>query len=221
MTDERREGAPSPQPDADAAQLNVRRWVRRVASVAVLAGVTCCALYFLFWPLCPENTQAAKKYLPPERSPSPTADDPRLDVYLTTDASGSTRKNAYRALEAAILKHDAIKLGAKDRISYSLFGAGTWPSTIAAASGDLSAWEGSRNMNPPGGFTDLTNFVTLFRNIRDAIKRERKENARTGITKHTDLVIVISDGVPDVEGHHRRCPAMSDDAESFIPQAVR
>jgi hypothetical protein len=208
----------------DELHERLRKKVPRVASNLLILSAVTWSLYLLFWPLCPENPEGAKMYPPVKPFELPPADPP-LDVYLARDASGSVMdKKRYKALEDAVIHHAGLKLTANDRASYARFGDGTWPPEIQPALGDVAgveALEANRSSRLPAGFARFTDFAALFNELGAAIKDERRNNPLHAISEHTDLIIVISDGVPDVTAHHRRCPDQFPADDPFITDKIK
>jgi hypothetical protein len=209
----------------DEARTAIRGWF--VAQRALLGHIFCSATivgaglwgaYFLFEPLLHSSASS-----PVPRSTWPAIDahsaESRgpLDLYVASDASGSLDQQGYDAIERSILA--AAPMRPNDRVSYCRFGSSTLPPEVEPAS-SRDAIASPVAAGEMAKISSKTDFASLFDHIRAGISNERRADAvdaAAGGQPRPDLVLILSDGIPDTGAHQSHCPRQGED---FIDQKI-
>jgi hypothetical protein len=146
--------------------------------------------------------------------------DNLLDCFIVRDVSKSPNSSRYDTFQREILSYLRTKKG--DRISYAQFAGDTFPRDIQPPSQNLKAIDEAIKGLSKREASSKTDFALLFNRLRDTIARDRNANVAVNREPHSDVVIILSDGVPDAQGRNWNCPSEVEEAgEKFIPQDVR
>lgn len=163
---------------------------------------------YLFWPWI--------KDIQNSRALETSAEDYRIDAFILRDASKSPKADAYDHAERQIL--DYLKVSYGDRISYAFFGTDVLPKPIPVPSSDSESIRAQRQMaGIKKQIYDTTNFSHLFDEIKKTISKDRQAQVAARRKSHVDVVIILSDGVPDLSSNNMSCPVPG---EKFIPDDV-
>lgn len=211
----------------DDARNEIRGWLvaRRallghIFRSAVIAGAGLWGAYYLFWPLLqPRSTLLAQRNAGPAIDALDAASRGPFDLYVASDASGSVDQQIFDATEKGILA--AAPMWSNDRSSYCRFGSSTLPHDVEPASG-RDAIASPIAVGEVAKISGKTDFAMLFDHIWAGINRERRAdavNAAAAGQPRPDLVLILSDGIPDTGARPGRCPPAHGD--DFIDQNIR
>jgi len=163
---------------------------------------------YLFWPWI-KDIQSARVL-------EPSDEDYRIDCFVLRDASKSPKPGAYDLAERQILDYLNVRYG--DRISYAFFGTDVLPNPIPAPSSNSESIEAQRQVaGNKKQIYDTTNFSHLFDELKNTIKNDRQAQVATRRKAHVDVIIILSDGVPDLSPGKMSCPVPG---QKFIPDDV-
>ncbi len=219
---------PEPAPEQQARE-ELRRLVKELRPVLLslfcvaVVGAAVWTVHYLFEPIEPWGRWASGAESDPAASrPAPSAPEGEghTDLYMARDASGSLNMQEFDRIERELL--EAFRVPAGDGLSYCRFGLATAPPSIQPASSNVAAVIGGISSIVTTNITTRTDFAHLFDWLYNSISNEKPSVDKADDALHPDVILVISDGVPDTEGHQRRCPDEFDKAKApFISDDIR
>lgn len=208
-------------PIGDETQISpherVKAWLRKslptflgiLAAIVFAAGLA----FYLLSPMWMTHVEE------PKYNPL-VGEDNLLDCFIARDVSKSPNHQHYNRIEQEILNH--LNQGEGDRISYVQFDSETYPSQIQPPTTSPTVLAAQRKTVARGKSSNRTDFAMLFDRLREAIARDRETNNAPSREPHADVVMILSDGVPDPRGTNWQCPSdFAQAGEMFIPAEVR
>jgi hypothetical protein len=206
MDSDVQDGRATAPPDEGGGRSYPLRDIGRVAlTLAIMAGL----VLYLFGPWFEGPPSHFSDDLPVERR--------QVHLYLAFDQSRSVDTSRYKEAEINLIKLLSPDHDNRDRLSCVGFAATTNPQRVPMASPEWKCDEKEDLSATTENYSQSTRFDELFQQVHHTLDDERTDNYQKGLVPQRDLIVIVSDGIPDSERQSHFCPAEFD---VFIPDAI-